>query len=121
MNDNEFLSFVHSLEEHLKMPKTFVYNYARIAEVNRAMEIANELFPEMEIKIKDDPLQLGSLILLISGFDMTISGKREIELFRELISMADNFEIYPKGNENIKFSLMFNHALKRLKTEVDPQ
>ena len=47
----------------------------------------------------------------IDGYDITVRGSREIELFRELISKANNFEIYPVGDEKIRFAIMFDDVL----------
>lgn len=114
MTDTEFMSFMGDLKRHLEEDKVFIKNPARFADIERATEIANELFAEMEITIKDDPIQMGALILCIEGIDIIVRGEREIELFQELISKANNFEIYPVGREGIKFSILFNNALTRV-------
>ena len=114
MNNAEFNALMDSLKKHLEAEKVFIKNPERFAEVEHATEIANELFGDMEISIKDDPLQMGALVLCIKGFDLVVRGKREIALFQELISAADNFEIYSNGNESITFSILFNGALIRL-------
>lgn len=114
MNNTEFSALMNDLKKHLEEKKVFIKNPERFAEVEHATEIANELFNEMEISIKDDPLQMGAITLCIKGFDIIVRGKREIELFQELISNADNFEIYSNGNEGVTFSILFNNALIRL-------
>lgn len=111
MTDKEFMDFIEELNKYLATEKIFIKNYERFNEVRRATEIANELFTDANISVSDDVLQLGSLVLRIEGFDITVRGKREIELFNELISKADNFEIYPIGDEKIMFAVMFNNAL----------
>ena len=57
---------------------------------------------------------MGALILCISGFDITIQGEEEIALFTELISKANNFEIYPVGDDKVRFSILFANVLKRI-------
>ena len=121
MSDQEFVSLMDELKDYLDSKKVFVQDSMRFAEVERATEIARELFHDMEVSIKDDPLQMGALILCINGFDITVRGQREIKLFQELISKADNFEIYPVGSEKIKFAILFNHVLKRLPSKGKPQ
>jgi hypothetical protein len=102
------------LTKYLEAQKVFIQNPIRFADVQHATEIAKELFSEMEIAIQDDPLQMGALILCITGFDITVRGEREINLFTELISKADNFEIYSVGDEKVKFAILFNGVLTRL-------
>lgn len=114
MTDAEFMNLMGGLRSYLEEKKVFVKNPARFAEVERATEIAAELFDSAEISVTDDVLQLGSLVIHIDAYDITIRGKRELNLFSELVSKADNFEIYPVGDEKLKFALMFNNALIRL-------
>ena len=114
LTDTEFMTLMGDLKKYLDAKKVFIKNPARFADVQHATEIAKQLFKGMEISIKDDPLQMGALILCINGFDITVRGEREIKLFQELINKADNFEIYPVGNESIKFAILFSNVLVRL-------
>lgn len=116
MNDEQFMELMGDLKNYLEAEKVFIQNPIRYAEVRRATEIAKELFKEYDISIKDDPLQMGALILCIEGYDVMVRGEREIKLFTELISKANNFEIYPVGDEKIKFSILFADAFTRIKT-----
>ena len=113
MDDKEFMGLMGGLAEYLEREKIFIKNPVRFAEIERATEIAKELFTDSKVCIEDDPLQMGALILKIEGFDIIIRGKREIELFIELISNADNFEIY-SAEEDVIFSILFNNALIKL-------
>lgn len=112
MDNNEFMQFADALTQYLEMEKVFIPNPKRLAEVNAATEMAKRLFPEAKITIEDDPLQMGAVILCIEDFDLTV---RETELFSELISKADNFEIYPLGEENVVVAILFNNALTSIK------
>ena len=114
MNNKEFKDLMAELSQYLKSEKVFIKNSARFAEVDTAFQIASQLFSDSSIEIADDPLQMGALILRIEGYDIAIRGQEEIALFSALISKADNFEIYPTGDEKIKFSLVFSGALVRL-------
>lgn len=117
MNDEQFMELMGDLKNYLEAEKVFIQNPVRYTVVKRATEIAKELFKEYDISIKDDPLQMGALILCITGFDIIVRGEREINLFTELISQADNFEIYPIGDEKIKFSILFSNVLTRIPTQ----
>jgi hypothetical protein len=108
------MDLMDALQKYLEREKIFIQNPVRYAEVQRATEIAKELFKDYDIAIKDDPIQMGALILCIEGFDISISGEREIKLFTELISKANNFEIYPIGDERMKFSILFADVLARI-------
>lgn len=114
MNDKEFMDLMSDLQEYLAREKVFIQNPVRYAEIQHATEIAKELLKDYDISIKDDPLQMGALILCIEGYDIMVQGEREIKLFTELISKANNFEIYPIGDERIKFSILFANALTRI-------
>ena len=113
LSNEDFMGLMDELAEYLKKEKVFIQNPVRYTEVQRAASIAKELFKDYSISIKDDPIQMGALILCISGFDITIQGEEEIALFTELISKANNFEIYPVG-EKVKFSILFANVLKRI-------
>ena len=110
-----FFKTVQELKEYLQKDKVFIDNPARLADVQHATEIANELFGDMNIWIKEDPIQMGALILCIEGFDIIVRGEREIELFYELIDKANNFEIYATEEGNIRCSILFNKAKIRIK------
>lgn len=107
----EFKKFADCMGEYLRETKYFIRNPSRIADVERAMEKANELFPDSKVVIKDDPLQTGSLILYVEDFDIVV---RETKDFTELVAKADGFEIYPIKGEKIAMSIMFNNALIRV-------
>ena len=114
MNDKEFITFAEHLQKYLEMEKVFIKNPARFAEVEEAFNLAQQLFADSDITIADDPLQMGALILRIEGYDIVIRGQEEIALFSELISKASNFEIYPIGDEKVKFALVFSGALTKM-------
>lgn len=114
MDEKEFLDLMGELKEYLESQKVFIQDPVRFAEVERATEIAREIFKDTEITVENDPLQMGALILCVNGFDITVRGTREIKLFQELIDKADNFEIYPIGEEKVKFAILFGRILRRL-------
>lgn len=114
MEDKEFMDLMNDFKAYLENEKVFIQNPLRYADVERATEIAKELFSDYGISIKDDPLQMGAVILCIVGYDITIRGEREIKLFTELISKANNFEIYPIDNERVGFSILFANVLTRI-------
>jgi hypothetical protein len=113
--DKELDIILNIFGTHLKREKVFIQDPVRMAEVARALKIANKLFPDHVTEIKDDPLQTGALILCIDCTDvdasMVLNDEREIALFNEMTSLANNFEFY-QINGNIRFAAVFHGALK---------
>ena len=107
MNEEEFYGFTDLLGEYLKMQKVFIKNPHRMKEVNAATEMACQLFPEAEISLKDDPLQMGAIILTINDCFIVV---REMDKFIKMISKADNFDIFCNDDE-IQLSILFSNAL----------
>lgn len=111
MTDAKFNVTLKKLAEYLAMEKKFVVNPLREPEFKQAMYNAFELFPDSKIWIEDDPLQMGAMILCIEGLDFSVT---EINLFSAMIATADNFEIYPTDNENVRFAAVFQNVLVRI-------
>lgn len=114
MNDQQFQQFLHKLQDYLKQPKVFVTDINRAREFYDAVALAKQLFPDAKIEINDDPLQTGAMSLHMESIDIVVRGEREINLFADLIALADNFEIYPISNEEICFAAMFRGVNKRV-------
>ena len=114
MADHEFHDLLRQLNRYLEAPKQFLENPSRINDVRTAFTYANTLFPDARIELRDDPLQLGALILHIEMFDANISGDKEIRAFIEIIHNADNFEIYATPVHGICFSAVYQDAYIRI-------
>ena len=110
MTDNEFHSILARLREYLASEKVFIQNPTRVREMERAIEIIEELFPNNFKAIKDDPLQMGAVIFHVEGGDMVIRGERELSLFAELAQLLDNFEIYPTSRDSIRFAAVMQEV-----------
>lgn len=108
MNEKQFLD---TMTEYLESQKVFIQNPQRMKDVSSAYELAQRLFPDSKIELKDDPIQMGAIFLCVEDFDISV---RETEIFSKLISKADNFEIYATGDENVRISIMFSNALIRI-------
>lgn len=114
MNDAEFQRILNQLGQYITTDKNFVVNPVREPVFKRAVALAYELFPNANVYIKDDPLQMGAMILRMEAFDINISTEREIILFTELINLADNFEVYAIENGNIRLAIVFQDVLVRI-------
>ena len=86
----------------------------RAREFYNAVDLAKHLFPNAKIEIRDDPLQTGAMSLHMEHIDMVVRGEREINLFIQLIELADNFEVYPINDEEICFAAVFQGVNKRV-------
>ena len=111
MNDVEFQAILDQLKAYLAMDKTFIQNPFRVKEFENAIHLAHELFPDAKIEIHDDPLQMGAGIFSIEDYDLDVT---EVSLFSSMIEKADNFEIYPTNNGNVRFAAVFNNILVRI-------
>lgn len=114
LDDKEFTQLAKNLKVYLEREKTFAINPLRMEEFERGVSIARELFPDGQIEIKDDPLQMGAKIMCVDDTDILMRGEREINLFCEMISLSDNFEIYPVSENTIRFSAVFQNALTNI-------
>lgn len=115
MNDKKFDDIISQLGEYLKADKTFVQNPVRAAEFLRANEILSTLFPDSVREIKNDPLQMGAMILQMEGSDIILRGQGDMALFREFTEYADNFEIYATENGNVRLAAVFSGVYKRVR------
>ena len=101
----------HILTQYLETQKIFIQNPLRMMDVNKATETACRMFPEANVTIEDDPLQMGAVFLCIEDFDISV---KETKQFSDMISKADNFVIHNVDEENIKIMIMFSDALIRI-------
>lgn len=114
MDNREFRGFLDRLKEYLDKEKVFIENPFRMAEVERVMDILIELFPDQEKGIKDDPLQMGAVILYVEGTGIVARGEDELALFAELCSLVDNFEVYSTDSERVRFAAVMQGAYRRI-------
>lgn len=113
MIEKRTAELMDAFAKYLKMEKVFIQNPARMKTVNAATEIAYKLFPEANITLEDDPLQMGAIFLCIEDVNLVI---REPKFFTIMVHSADNFEICRNGDENMKITIMFGNALKQIET-----
>ncbi len=111
MNDAEFLDILNQLGEYLKANKAFIKNPFRAREFETAVTLAHKLFPDAKIEIEDDPLQMGAMMLSITDYYLDVT---EINLFVELIKLADNWEIHPIDNETVCLAAVFQKVFVRI-------
>lgn len=111
MTDKEFMSILEQLQAYIAMRKTFIENPFRVTELKKAIDMSHALFPDAKIELKDDPLQMGAMILHIEDFDLDVT---ETEAFAELVTLADNLEAYALENGNVCLAAVFQNVLVRV-------
>ena len=111
MEDEIFNNFAEALNEYLETQKVFIQNPQRMEDISSATEMACSLFPDANINLEDDPLQMGAVILAIEDFDLVV---REPEKFVQVICKANNFEIIYKDNGAVRLAILFCDALTRV-------
>lgn len=99
--------FFDLVQKYLDAKKTCTLNKERFVIIQDMFNIACKLFPRTNISLEDDPLELGRIILCIEGYDLDVSGEENIKLFTDLISDAENFEIYSDEEEVVKLEIMY--------------
>lgn len=114
MTDEQMQVVFTKLKEYLDKEKVFIENPFKMQDVRKAAEILHQLFPDVEIKIENDPLQMGALILSFDYFDMIVRGAQELELFAEFTTLVDNFEVYSIGREKVHVAAVIQQALIRI-------
>ena len=115
MNDQQFDEILEKIKKHLQTEKVFIQNPFRAREMVRAMEIIHELFPEDEVHVKDDPLQTGAMIISVEMPYMVVRGQRELQLFNELNTLINNFEVISEmGKESVQFSVVIQEVNVRI-------
>lgn len=112
MDIKDFMEFSDTLKQYMDADKNYIPNIARLNDVSEAIKLALDLYPEHKIEIAKDPLQMGSLFIDITGTEISAIGEREIELFNQLVSKANNFETVPMGNEELRLSICFAGAFE---------
>ena len=114
MTDKEFHEILDKLKVYLEAEKVFIKNPFKAREMHRAIEIINELFPDSQREIKEDPLQLGAVIFTVDSYDMVVRGERELALFAELMSLIDNFEVYAASKDSIHFAAVMQEVYLKI-------
>lgn len=111
----EFLEFTDRIRAYLEEEKVFIENPERMMDVWRAIEILDELFPDHKKRVEGDPLQMGSLTLIVEDFDICVNGRANRMLFAELCMLVDNFEIYsPCDDEIVHFAAIMVGVYTRI-------
>lgn len=110
MNKEEkiFMNTMEQLSKWIEMPKAYILNpeRAKLLEetCDKLQAILNEEFNECKIEVKPCPLGFGDVSISFDTYSLTM---RNVKKFYEAIQHLSNFEMYPIGDEMVRFSGIF--------------
>ena len=97
----------------VEAPKASCINHKKIQEVMQAYEIIKKTVLKNDldaiVKISEGALQLGSVVIEITTINLTVYSMEE---FMETIKNADNFEIYPRVDDQIQINILFEDVIR---------
>ena len=115
--ENEFdttidalLEFIECLpQETIKAINPSRY-YTLMSIASQLTELLRKTIPDSELNIEIDPkFNIGSI-----SVELDMLSVNEPEFFANIVHKADNFEIYPLTNGNIRFDITIQRVLKTL-------
>lgn len=108
-----FDTFMFRLKQWMDQPHMFVVDNVRMKEIKSACESLKKIVgTKTEIEIDENILNDGSIAISVEVDEIVVTN---IQDFVSIIKTANNFEVYPLLNGNIKFAIMFEDAMKLIK------
>ena len=105
----DFKAFMQLFGEWQSKPHMFVVNKSRVQAMERAYDlmrkIIHEYTPDAKIEINMNVINDGSASICVEADELVVHNVYD---FISIIGEANNFEIYPLNNGNIKIAIMFN-------------
>lgn len=112
----DFNMFMAKMKEWQSQPHMFIVNTSRMKEMEIAYDILKEIVckydPEAVMEVNINVINDGSASISIETCDFVV---HDVQEFIEAIKNANNFEIYPLKNGNMKIAIMFNDIMKVIK------
>lgn len=112
MNYKEEKAFMDTMEQlgrWIKIPKAYVINPERVKLLEETCEklqaVLDEELCDCTIEVKPCPLGFGDVSISFDTYSLTIKDMRR---FYEAIRNLSNFEVYPVGEEMVRFSGIFS-------------
>lgn len=107
-----FNSFMRQLKKWVEQPHMYLVNKERTKEIENACKKLEIIIPDAKITIDENILCDGSVAISVETDELVV---KNIQEFISIIQTANNFEIYPLLDGNIRFSIMFKDAMKVIK------
>jgi ATP-dependent Clp protease adapter protein ClpS len=105
----DFKTFLKQFDEWQNKPHMFVVNKKRVNVMENAYgimkKIIHEYTPEASVEINMSAINDGSATISVETDEIVV---HNVQDFISIIKEADNFEIYPLNDGNIKIAIMFN-------------
>lgn len=112
----DFNMFMTKMKEWQSQPHMFIVNMSRMKEMEAAYDILKEIVykydPDVTMEVNTNVINDGSASISIETCDLVVHDVKE---FIEAIKKANNFEIYPLKNGNLRIAIMFNDIMKVIK------
>lgn len=112
----DFNEFLDGLKKWTEKPHMFILDPVRFKEVEAAYqklkEIVLDISPDATIEINESKLNDGSYSIVVEADELIVYNVND---FIDVIKCADNFEVYPLRNRNIRISFMFAGVMKLIK------
>lgn len=112
----DFKTFLKQFDEWQSKPHTFIVNNERMkimeTAYDRLEEIIHEYTPDANVEINMSVVNDGSASLSVETDELVV---HNVQDFISIIQEANNFEIYPLNNGNIKIAIMFNGVMSVIK------
>lgn len=112
----DFKTFLERFDEWQSKPHMFIVNKERIKVMEKAYDllqsIIHEYTPEANVEINMSVVNDGSASLSVETDELVV---HNVQDFISIIQAANNFEIYPLNNGNIKIAIMYNGVMSLIK------
>jgi len=108
--------FMKQLKDWQEKPHMFIVDSKRMKQVENAHNILESIIckysPDAKFEVEMNTLNTGSAALTVETDDVVVNNVQD---FIAAIEHADNFEIYPLTDGNIRISVTFNGVMKVIK------
>lgn len=112
----DFETFLKQFGDWQKKPHMFIVNKERVEVMENAYDklenIIHQYTPEAKVEINMSVVNDGSASISVETDEMVV---HNVQDFISVIKEANNFEIYPLSNGNIKIAVMFNGIMSIIK------
>ena len=108
----DFETFLKHFNEWQSKPHMFVVNKKRVKTMEEVCDqlekIIHKYTPEANVEINMSVINDGSASISVEADELVV---HNVQDFISIIKEANNFEIYPLNNGNIKIAIMFNGVM----------
>lgn len=105
----DFKTFLKQFDEWQSKPHMFVVNKKRVNAMENAYDIMKKIIheytQEASVEINMSTINDGSATISVETDEIVV---HNVQDFISIIKEADNFEVYPLNDGNIKIAIMFN-------------